>query len=83
MTESSTFAKRLMWVMWPSFLVAAAACGVFFTVFDPRDLHVFGRPVEASREVIYTIGFFLFWAMAIASSALTVFLERSPWEVNR
>jgi hypothetical protein len=83
MTESSTFAKRFMWVMWPSFLVAAAACGVFFTVFDPRDLHVFGRPVEASREVIYTVGFFLFWAMAIASSALTVFLERSPWEVNR
>jgi len=83
MTESSTFAKRLMWVMWPSFLVAAAAGGVFFTVYDPRDHHVFGRPVEASREVIYTVGFFLFWAMAIASSALTVFLERSPWEVNR
>jgi hypothetical protein len=83
MTESSTFAKRLMYVMWPSFLVAAAACGVFFTVFDPRDLHVFGQPVEAAREVIYTIGFFLFWAMAIASSALTSFLERSPREVNR
>lgn len=83
MSETSTFAKRLMWVLWPSFLVAAAACGIFFTVFDPRDLHVFGQPVEASRELIYTIGFFLFWAMAIASSALTVLLERSPWEVNR
>ena len=83
MSETRTFAKRLMWVLWPSFLVAAAACGIFFTVFDPRDLHVFGRPVEASRELVYTIGFFLFWAMAIASSALTVLLERSPWEVNR
>ena len=71
-----------MWVLWPSFLVAGVAA-IFFTVFDPYDLHVFGQPVEASREVIYTVGFFVFWAMAIASSALTVFLERSPWEVNR
>ena len=83
MTETNPFARRLMWVLWPSFLVAAAACAIFFTVFDPHDLHVFGQPVEASREVIYTVGFFVFWAMAIASSALTVFLERSPWEVNR
>jgi hypothetical protein len=29
------------------------------------------------------MGFFGFWALGIASSALTVFLERSPWEVNR
>jgi hypothetical protein len=83
MPETSTFARRIMWVLWPSFLVAAAACGIFFTVFDPLELHVFGQPVTASREVVYTVGFLLFWAMALASSALTVFLGRSPWEVNR
>jgi hypothetical protein len=32
---------------------------------------------------IYTIGFFFFWAIASSASALTVFLERSPFEVNR
>ena len=83
MTETNPFARRLMWVLWPSFLVAAAACAIFFTVFDPHDLHVFCLSVDAARTVIYTVGFFVFWAMAIASSALTVFLERSPWEVNR
>jgi hypothetical protein len=83
MRTEGDFAKRLMWVLWPSFLVAAAAVKLFIAVFDPFDLHFFGQPLELSREVIYTMGFFGFWAMAIASSALTVFLERSPWEVNR
>jgi len=36
-----------------------------------------------SRQAMYTLGFFGFWAMGIASSALTVFLARSPFEVNR
>ena len=51
-------------------------------MFDPFDLHFFGAPLELSREAIYTMGFFGFWALGIASSALTVFLERSPWEVE-
>jgi hypothetical protein len=29
------------------------------------------------------IGFFLFWAFAAASSALTCFLQRSAFEMNR
>ena len=75
--------RRMMWVVWPAFLVAAVAETIFFTIFDPFDLHFFGAPLEMSREAIYTLGFFGFWALGIASSALTVFLEQSPWEVNR
>ena len=80
---SEIFARRLMWVIWPAFLVAGVAEGIFFTVFDPFELHFFGATLDMSRGAIYTMGFFGFWAMGIASSALTVFLERSPWEVNR
>ena len=75
--------RRMMWVVWPAFLVAAVAETIFFTIFDPFDLHFFGAPLDLSREAIYTLGFFGFWALGIASSAFTVFLERSPWEVNR
>lgn len=75
-------ARQLMWVIWPAFLVAAIAEAIFFTVFDPFDLHFFGAPLEMSRQAIYAMGFFGFWALGIASSALTVFLGRSPWEVN-
>jgi hypothetical protein len=76
-------AQRLMWVLWPAFLIAGVAEAVFFTVFDPFELHFFGAPLELSRSAIYTMGFFGFWALGIASSALTVFLEHSPWEVHR
>jgi hypothetical protein len=81
MTDS--FAQRLGWVLWPSFLVACAAELAFFSLFDPRDLHLFGAPVEADRMLVYTLGFFALWALGAISSALTVFLARSPFEVNR
>jgi len=78
---SEIFARRLMWVIWPAFLVAGVAEGIFFTMFDPFDLHFFGVTLDLSREAIYTMGFFGFWGMGIASSALTVFLEHSPDKV--
>ena len=74
--------RRLMWILWPAFLVACIAEVITFSLFDPRDLHVFGEPVDLGRTAIYSIGFFLFWAFAAASSALTCFLQRSPFEVN-
>ena len=61
MTDS--FVQRLGWVLWPSFLVACAAELAFFSLFDPRDLHLFGAPVEADRMLVYTLGFFALWAL--------------------
>jgi hypothetical protein len=69
--------KCAMWILWPSFLVGGMAEGIFFTVFDPADLHLFGNPLELSRTAVYTLGFFVFWAFAAMSSALTCFLQRS------
>ena len=77
-TDTGLLARRLMWVIWPAFLVAGAAELIFFSVFDPFDLHFFGAPLEMSRQAIYTMGFFGFWALGIASSALTIFLESGP-----
>ena len=76
-------AQRLMWILWPAFLVAAVADGIVFSLFDPQEMNVFGAQVELSRIGVYTIGFFLFWAFGAASSALTCLLQRSPFEVNR
>ena len=82
MQTTGKFAQRIMWVIWPAFLVAGAGTAIFFTMIDPSELTLFGQPVELSRQAIYTVGFFGFWALGVASSALTVFLERSPWEVE-
>ncbi len=80
---TASLTQRILWVLWPSFLVAAVAELLVFAVIDPADLHVFGIPVEAGRMPIYTLGFFFFWALGAAASALTVFLQRSPIEANR
>lgn len=67
--------ERWMQILWPSFLVAVAVEGVFFTLFDPVDMHFFGQPHELSRMAVYTIGFFSFWLVGAASSALTCILR--------
>lgn len=68
--------QRLMQVVWPAFLVACVAELVFFSVFDPFELHFFGAPLDMSREAMYAMGFFGFWGLGGASSALTLFLSR-------
>lgn len=69
---------RIAWIVWPAFLVACAMEVVFFTLFDPADLHFLGEPLEASRMTVYSVGFFVFWAMGAASSLLTCLLQRTP-----
>lgn len=75
--------KKAMWILWPSFLVAGLGEVIFFTVFDPKELYLFGEPSSLSRLAVYSIGFFLCWAFAAASSALTCLLQRGAEEVNR
>ena len=76
-------AQRLMWILWPGFVMAIPAVGVVFTLVDPADLHAFGAPLELSRQGAYTLGFLFFWALGAGCSALTVLLQRSPFELNR
>lgn len=76
-------ARRWMWIAWPAFLVAGVLEMLVFAMVDPEDLHWFGRPLELSRQGVYTLAFFVFWFMAMASSALTTLLSISPFEVNR
>jgi len=68
--------QRAMWILWPSFLVAAVAEMIFFAVFDPGELTLFGHSLELSRIAVYSIGFFMFWIFAAASSGLSLYLQR-------
>ena len=74
---------NIYWIFWPSFMVAAVAEAVFFTVIDPQELYLFGQVVHLSSIATYSIGFFGFWTVCAASSALTCFLRRSAAEVNK
>ncbi len=76
-------AQRIMWVLWPGFVIAIPASGVVFSLLDPADLRAFGVPLDIGGLGAYTLGFLFFWAMGAASSALTCLLQRSPFELNR
>jgi hypothetical protein len=75
--------RALIWILWPSFIVAGAAEAVFFTFFDPSELIVFGEPVGIGRTAVYSIGFFALWAVTAASSALTCFFQKSAAQINQ
>ncbi len=70
---------RLGAVLWPSFLTAGVATVAFFANVDPEGLRLASFPDwEIGREVGYTIGFFMFWAVTAASSFTTVVLLEPP-----
>lgn len=75
--------QRLMWIAWPAFLVAGILEVLVFAMVDPQDIQWFGHPIEFSRQAVYTVAFFAFWVLTMASSGLTTLLAMSPFEVNR
>lgn len=73
--------RLLQWgaILWPSFVAAGVATVVFFGFVDPlrlRDISFPGQTI--SRELGYTLGFFMFWGLAAGSSAVTWYLQRPP-----
>ncbi len=65
--------RSLMWILWPSFLAAAAGSALIFALIDPLDIVVFGQ-APSGRMGFYTVSFFVLWLMAGLSSALTAYL---------
>jgi hypothetical protein len=70
--------RLVIWILWPSFLVAGIAEGLVFTAIHPEEILLFGEPLGISNEGIYTLGFFIIWAFCALSSALTLFVLPKP-----
>lgn len=66
--------RSMMWILWPSFLMAGVASAVIFALVDPLDVAIFGH-IRPEREILYASGFFFFWLIAALSSMLTVFMS--------
>lgn len=77
------FAQRAMTVLWPSFLMAGVLEMLVFAVVDPHSLHWFGGPpIQWPPLAVYTVTFFIFWAVISVSGALTHLLAAPPQEIN-
>jgi hypothetical protein len=75
--EEIPCAQQAIAVLWPSFIVAIVASGVFFSAFNPRDLIPYTLDIEISALAAYSIGFFLFWLLALLSSLGTMYFTIS------
>ncbi len=78
-----SLAVRVGMVAWPSFFAAAVATVVFFALVDPLELAQNTWPnMRVSREVGYSVGFFMFWACTVSSSAFTALLLAAPRQLR-
>ncbi|KAF1717208.1 hypothetical protein [Pseudoxanthomonas wuyuanensis] len=77
-------AQRLGAIVWPSFFAAGVATMVFFAFVDPLMLRDATFPdLPLTREIGYSIGFFMFWLATASSSLFTWILLRPASRFNR
>ena len=69
-----SMSRLLMAILWPSFLIAIISVGIVFSMVDPETLVIHGKSIDLSNEVIYSIGFFIFWFLGALASSLTALL---------
>jgi hypothetical protein len=70
-------------IAWPAFLMAGVMEMIVFAFVDPGDLHwLDGAPLELSRQAVYTVAFFVFWAVIGAAGVATALLRRGAADIN-
>ncbi|MEI6738022.1 MAG: hypothetical protein WCL29_06045 [Pseudomonadota bacterium] len=70
-------------ILWPSFVAAGIGIGIIFTLVDPLELVIFGEHTQASRTAIYSLGFFILWAIAAFASAMSCLLLTSDRRADK
>lgn len=80
---SLQFSPRVFSVLWPAFMVAAAAELVFFGLVDPLDLRIFdGLLGDSDRTSVYSLSFLFFWAVGVITAMLSELLHKRASEIN-
>jgi len=75
-------APRWLCAAWPGFLAACVLEGLVFAGIDPLDLHWLGDPLHRSRQAVYAVAFFGFWAVCTAACWLALVLGSVPADAS-
>jgi hypothetical protein len=71
--------ERVLLVLWPAFVMAGVLEALVFVVVDPESLSWYGgQPLELSRQAVYTLTFFIFWAVISAAGGVSAVLASHP-----
>jgi hypothetical protein len=69
--------RKALQILWPAFCAAGVMTLLVFAHVDPADVHTLaGAPIELSRQAVYTLSFFGFWAVIAAAGAVSCWLQR-------
>jgi MFS superfamily sulfate permease-like transporter len=76
---------KLQWmtIFWPAFLMAGVLEILVFSMVDPQDFRWMAHTLVWSNEAIYTVMFFLMWAVTLVACGLTALLGLTAEEVNQ
>lgn len=74
--------QRWMWIVWPAFLAAGVLEMLVFASFNPQDVLWLSGGEQLSQTMVYTVAFFVFWAVLCVAGYLMVLLSKPPAEVN-
>jgi hypothetical protein len=75
--------RRAMAIAWPSFLMAGVLAMLVFSMVDPGALHwLDGAPVELGATALYSLSFFVFWAVIACAGVMTQLLGETEAEIN-
>jgi hypothetical protein len=77
--EEHSLRHRSMSVLWSAFLMAAVLEMVVFALVDPESLRWFGgATLDLDPRAVYTLAFFVFWAVTAVAAALALLLCSRP-----
>jgi hypothetical protein len=70
---------RWMSVLWAAFLMAGVLEMVVFALVEPESLRWFGGDtLDLSPRAVYTLAFFVFWAITAVGAGLALLLCTKP-----
>jgi hypothetical protein len=70
-------ARTALQILWPAFVAAGVLELLVFAHVDPADVHTLaGAPIDLSRQAVYTLSFFGFWAVIAVAAAVSRWLQQ-------
>lgn len=74
--------RKIMLLLWPSFIIAGLASITFFAIFDPHELSLHGTQLFDDKRAAYTFFLLAAWAFGALNTAVVIVLQKNADEIN-
>ncbi|MDF0606343.1 hypothetical protein HZU77_011875 [Neisseriaceae bacterium TC5R-5] len=74
--------KKSILLFWPSFIIAALATVVFFSIFDPAELSLHGQTLFHDNITAYSTFLLISWVFGALNTSIVLLLSRNARQLN-